>query len=130
MDILKNNKLIAEFMGFKVKEHGWLSDKETLHPTDIKYNISWDWLMPVVEKIESITIDIEEESTMAGTMRTMPNQFEVVITCNYCTINRGNGAEGMLDDFLELWDGSFEGTKLQATYKAVTEFIKWYNKSK
>ena len=42
-----NNKLIAEFMGvdqvdidYAFNEHGQL-----------KYHLSWDWLMPVVQKI-------------------------------------------------------------------------------
>ena len=42
-----NNKLIAEFMGvdqvdidYAINEHGQL-----------KYHLSWDWLMPVVQKI-------------------------------------------------------------------------------
>ncbi len=43
----KNNKIIAEFMGvdqvdidYAINEHGQL-----------KYHLSWDWLMPVVQKI-------------------------------------------------------------------------------
>ena len=43
----KNNRLIAEFMGvdqvdidYAFNEHGQL-----------KYHLSWDWLMPVVQKI-------------------------------------------------------------------------------
>lgn len=43
----KNNKLIAEFMrvdqvdiDYAINEHGQL-----------KYHLSWDWLMPVVQKI-------------------------------------------------------------------------------
>tara|TARA_R110001599_G_scaffold336170_1_gene553688 strand:+ start:211 stop:627 length:417 start_codon:yes stop_codon:yes gene_type:complete len=59
----KNNKLIAEFMGMKLGEdhtndNMYYDDAENLHPptpiNELKFNSSWDWLMPVVEKIESL----------------------------------------------------------------------------
>jgi hypothetical protein len=49
------NKLIAEFMGRSITErHGEVlyADWDGLH--SVKYNESWGWLMPVVEKIELI----------------------------------------------------------------------------
>lgn len=52
----KTNKLIAEFMGvdqvdidYAINEHGQL-----------KYHLSWDWLMPVIEKIESLGYTFEK----------------------------------------------------------------------
>ena len=36
---MKDNKLIAEFMG----------DSTRLHGLHLQYHTSWDWLMPVVE---------------------------------------------------------------------------------
>ena len=55
---MKNNKLIAEFMGcthpfndltdatlYKVS-HG------TFEAQELKYHTSWDWLIPVIEKIQ------------------------------------------------------------------------------
>jgi len=53
---MKNNKLIAEFMGlenvgtlnnpmFEYGENGGCRSLEDLH-----YNTSWDWLMPVIDK--------------------------------------------------------------------------------
>ena len=54
-----NNKLIAEFMGYKVFSKGTkcYSPKydEGLEP--MKFHKSWDWLMPVVEKIEDYLSD-------------------------------------------------------------------------
>jgi len=38
---MKDNKLIAEFMG----------DSTRLHGLHLQYHTSWDWLMPVAEKI-------------------------------------------------------------------------------
>lgn len=90
------------------------------------YDTDLNVLMKVVDKIESITIEITEKGTFADRIDTWPNQFEVVITCNQCTINRGNGAQGMLNDFLDLHDGSFEGTKLEAIYTAIFKFVQWH----
>ena len=56
----KDNKLIAEFMGnptifntihdatlYQVKEQANM----TYHVDELQYHTSWDWLMPVVQKI-------------------------------------------------------------------------------
>ena len=68
-EILEGNKLIAEFMGGK--EVDWFSERVIMIPysdeltihnyfgkakgymldREIKYHSSWDWLMPVLDKI-------------------------------------------------------------------------------
>ena len=52
--MMNDNKLIAEFMGYKVGERrrggGYIPENE------IKYDTSWDSLMPVLIKIEKIEI--------------------------------------------------------------------------
>ena len=50
----ESNKLIAEFMGSK---HPKYEDMYRLPHADVyvgelQYDFSWDWLMPVVQKIE------------------------------------------------------------------------------
>ena len=45
---MNNNKLIAEFMGYEV--HPVYEDERH----DLQYHTSWDWLMPVVEKIDDM----------------------------------------------------------------------------
>ena len=58
------NKLIAEFMGDTLPlntEMMGLSESDIQDLENLKYNTSWDWLMPVVDKINSsynIKIDI------------------------------------------------------------------------
>ncbi len=70
---MKDNKLIAEFMGM---EHCYrpygdgfieLSATELCDVDDLRYHISWDWLMPVVREViiryqvdEGIEIDYDE----------------------------------------------------------------------
>tara|TARA_R110000822_G_C15084737_1_gene470064 strand:+ start:383 stop:670 length:288 start_codon:yes stop_codon:yes gene_type:complete len=53
---MKNNKLIAEFMGiksYKFRGYTMFVYEENNHraDTDLQYHTSWDWLMPVVSKI-------------------------------------------------------------------------------
>ena len=65
---MNNNKLIAEFMGMtphhqdgdylidETKDEGY----EAIHVDCFLYDSSWDWLMPVVEKIENDGLDPHE----------------------------------------------------------------------
>jgi len=57
----ESNKLIAEFMGWEISighegmydlPDGLSKDYHSLKPGYMKFHTSWDWLMPVVEKIE------------------------------------------------------------------------------
>jgi hypothetical protein len=121
----ENNKLIAEFMGYRQANcnngKAWNTDDRYLHKTlpiqgrlitkeceYLKFNSSWDWLMPVIEKIEKMGYD------------SLISNFQAHITKSsrtYSNIFIGNAQNAEL-------------TKLKATYKMVVEFIKWYNKQK
>ena len=48
---MNNNKLIAEFMGV-----GKLHEAQSSNQWN-QYHTSWDWLMPVIEKIENDGLD-------------------------------------------------------------------------
>ena len=58
---MNDNKLIAEFMGVNVitlddvrkNKNPYFSSADGYLEDDLKYHTSWDWLMPVVEKIET-----------------------------------------------------------------------------
>jgi len=101
----KNNKLIAEFMGEPIEidyegtplYDGW---------KPLEYHESWDWLMPVVEKIQRIHKSSEPVISI------QPPQT--------CTISPFKG---------RLYKSFYGETTLQATHIAVIEFIKWYNKN-
>ena len=55
---MKDNKLIAEFMGLVVSDRdNYTSELHTNVDVDLKYHTSWDWLMPVVNKIEDYLAD-------------------------------------------------------------------------
>ena len=65
-------------------------------------NIDFNWLMPVVEKIESLG-------------------HGVTVYRKGCHIN---------DIGLRSTNGFNHSSKIEQTYKAVVEFIKWYNQNK
>ncbi len=110
---MKENKLIAEFMGMQYSDKRSFNDGEWTHSIRSlsKFQTSWDWLMRVVEKIESFIFDEN-------------NSYNVTIgSTNYCVIQDSNG------DSIEIIKDNGE-TKLDTVYQAVVEFIKQYNKYK
>jgi DNA replication protein DnaC len=115
MTTIENNKLIAEFMGGLFNKHsnkygignaeyitiGKLNNvvKAINHYdiVDLKYHNNWNWLMEVVEKIESLS---EEQKVI-----------------NFSRQNKS------------IFDFKLTESKIEATYNACIEFIKWYNEN-
>ena len=104
-----DNELIAEFMGLLVfpnteEMQAYPLDKliEWVYPYQIKYYESWDWLMPVVEKIDNL------------------NDGKYIVTIEPMITIISNMGEAPIVEI------PFSN-RLQNTYKAVVEFIKWYN---
>lgn len=61
MNTIENNKLIAEFMGVESYEFRgytmFVFEEDNHRPhIDLHYHKDWNWLMEVVEKIESLDI--------------------------------------------------------------------------
>jgi hypothetical protein len=123
MEHLSDNELIAEFMGFSWCETDhdkfWnplnapqaTPEAWEYHTNHLdQFRTSWDWLMPVVEKIESVRAEDDL-------------YFSVEINRNGCRIYRSWTTS---QDKHFGWHQT--GNKLRSTYAAVVEFIKWYNK--
>ena len=124
----ENNKLIAEFIGVKPKDKDWYDGYE-LHKAglpfaygamgngtnDLKFYESWDWLMPVVDKIDKLVMRNKD-------------WFMVSIGSFHTSIFRKNKlGHPYFDEEINI---DVNDNKLLRTYKAVVEFIKWYNKNK
>jgi len=118
-EITEGNKLIAEFM----KNHA-VNSPHLKSESELQYHTSWDWLMPVVEKIATIP--------------------SISITIESFTVEYGDKAVGSFGIEKTTWHNSAPIKEL-ITYKkefieklsltenvwqAVIQFIKWYNQNK
>jgi len=111
-EITEGNKLIAGFMGGKLIKESWVvyehyifDSLPSTSPSKLKFHSSWDWLMPVFERMNSLgyavsttpwTIEIHEY--LSG--------FEELI----CNVEYGTPI-----------------TEKEARYNIAVQFIKWYN---
>jgi hypothetical protein len=101
----ENNKLISDFMGITNMESGQWSITEQMN--NGYYHKSWNWLMPIIEKIEIDAI--------------------VVITGNNCEIYTLKNDDYDFMSNYNIKNNNY--SKIESTYLAVIEFIKWYNKN-
>jgi len=121
-EIIAGNKLIAKFMGYeKVKNTSNITDdRNELWLTDItgavsqglpQFDLSWDLLMPVVEKI--IEIDITPAPNWTGyRIEIIPRGYVKIAGFPMPPITTNVAIEGSL---------------INAVYKAVIQFIQWHN---
>jgi|TARA_R100000084_G_C4517086_1_gene85131 hypothetical protein len=119
---MENNKLIAEFMNYPKCSDYWNDGRfleedykdyyyvrgqydacynsSNFHVNDMKFGLSWDWLMPVVDKIESMGCEVVHR----------------VGDCVVYKIDEQENYRCIID---------IQGVnKLNSAYKAVVEFIK------
>lgn len=106
-EILKGNILIAEFMGKTISNSGLGIVAPAGFDLFFNYHGSWDWLMPVVEKIENL----------------YPHGYRFTISSTFVRVHTCKG--GKHDNWDEYNCTVFEG-KLKCTWHAVVEFIKWH----
>ena len=81
----------------------------------LKYNVSWDALMPVIEKIESLPTDTENAF-----------EFQFSITGDGIAITQFDDGSGIIANRVN----EIGKSKLQSTFEVVVEFIKWYTTNK
>ena len=112
MGLIKNNILIAKFMNMETTEQYIVptSIKETRYhwendtgysKEELEFNNSWDWLMPVVDKIENLG-------------------FQVWIIKHKCIINKFPKEIITIE----------KNNKIDAVYQSIIKLIKWHNKEK
>lgn len=108
------NRMIAEFMGFKVmKEDDFLANPRAEHLKNVmvdvamKYHTSWEWLMSAWKHINSIS----------------GSRFILTIRPDFCYILDTNTDK-------EIVYNEHGATELELVYETVIQFIKWYNENK
>ena len=129
-EIIEGNKLIAEFMGgvydsdvneywFYLNPPNWISK---FAPTtyELKYHSSWDWLMPCIDRI--ILIDMG-----------VPHMRRIYFNTFRCRKNHPTEYTYKVrihNDFKDILIKTESNSEIEATWLAVTQFIKWYNSCK
>lgn len=116
---IENNKLIAEFVGYKVDENIFggipvqgmktiTSDSDTM-----KFHSNWNWIMPVIEKINAnVNYYISNGIPETG----KKYNCAVYVSKDFKTESRNR--------LIEIDDNT---SQIDVTYRVVVEFIKWYN---
>lgn len=128
-EILEGNKLIAEFMGGK--EVDWFSERVIIQPysddltihnyvtkskayiidLEVKFHDSWEWTMPVVDKING-----------------MGKAFSLAIFKNYISLTIEKGGKFYKDfSFSHAEYITSEQTGKEAMFKLLIKFVKWQN---
>ena len=116
MKTTEGNKLIAEFMGYKPFDAFWdksdnkkwysinqLTGNSRNSEDELRFHSSWDWLMPVVEKIE----------------QDQGEGYNILIEHRNCWIE----SDGITIE------GYSTESKIEAVFNAVCEYITWYNEN-
>ena len=111
--LLAEYRLIAEFEGAIIEPFRnfytiEFPNRNKCWDTDLKYSTDWNWLMPVVEKIESL------------------GEFGYCVTISSTWIRIYNQIHNT-DTIVDMDTFNSKDTKIQDIYNAVVEFIKWYN---
>lgn len=129
-EIIKQNKLIAEFMGEKIDlskfGENWKRIINQYTTNEIpNYHSDWGWLMPVVEKIGNTIIP--KEWLNAGWNLSVHYSIHSVGT----SFEIGDHDRHISDSGIEakMWD-NISKEPIIRTWLAVIEFIKWYNEQK
>jgi len=106
-----DNKLIAKFMGYCEDGIYCTNGSHKLWEGGFLYHSSWDWLMPVVEKIESL-------------------KFNKVI-CIYFKIHKNYVSIDCFDKYSNcIYSHELPysvDSKIESVFKGVVKFINWYN---
>ena len=122
---IENNKLIAEFMDWAFDEDSeryttphtvqvYFDDIPSndqwdcmLKPEEMEFHLSWDWIMPVAEKIGELYHRI---------------RIEYDEGCQLCTIFAYNKNGELVEEIYA--DGH---SWIESTYNTIVKFIEWYN---
>lgn len=111
------NEVIVLFMGgSSIKQHGW--KRYVYYPescareiTELEYHSSWDWLMPVVQKIEGMNWCVRVENWP----KCFPTPYKELYSV-WMWLNPEDAPEIQ----------TYSDVKIKAVHIAVYQFIQWY----
>jgi len=113
-ETVSDNELIAMFMeGMETKTlngNAWDLIEHNGLSLALMYDVSWDWLMPVIRKINGLGKEF---------------QFAIFKTYVSCTVEKG-GKFYKDFSFSHAEYITSEQTDLEAVYKLVVKFLRWY----
>lgn len=121
MTTQEGNKLIAEFMGWKIGRNlpgdirfqtNWFDTDGLRKGAYLQFDNSWDWLMPVVEKIHHMGCIIEID-------------YSLVTSCRICVIGKKEQKA-----FNLVADNNGGHESIYAVWLSIIKFIEWYNTQK
>lgn len=134
-NIIEGNKLIAKFMNYddidcdKCKYNFDCNHLQCcLSPLEkdklLSYHSDWNWLMPVIEKIEGLKLGtITIDTPMFSNDKYYEASVSFVITSYDCSLHL-SGTMKLYEEFL--YNKGF--TMIGNVFKTIVDFIKWYNK--
>ena len=136
-EILEGNRLLCDFIGLKIFNGVWdagrvvpyeiVFNQSCVSDSEIGFNTAWDWLMPVVEKIEETSFEKIKSDYVPYT------KHPLTVSLNYkyakITVDNDYKLQNIHKEGI-IFNEYNEESKIIACYKAVVEFIKWYNQNK
>tara|TARA_R110000803_G_scaffold68376_1_gene130251 strand:+ start:2556 stop:3134 length:579 start_codon:yes stop_codon:yes gene_type:complete len=127
---MKDNKIIAEFMELETETfssgivnyyHQDIAEGSFFEEHELSYNLSWDWLMPVVKKIESYNVNVNINGLYSVFNKNVAHQ--VTIRIEAVEMSEGGKSAWVLEDEY-LYHSDVKDSKIEAVYQAVVEFIR------
>jgi hypothetical protein len=119
-----DNRTIAYYVGESIMHTDNTeneNDCDVFHPDDMQFHTSWDWLMPVVEKIESMKANFKVKSQWNEF--TEKTYHQVVVNIEEGEMSKDRSC---IYDSVKVYDyiGDSSTDKINAVYKAALDFIK------
>lgn len=115
--IQQTNKAIALFMELTYDErtNTFHDGSRKLLPKELKYHLSWNWIMPVIEKIQDMYGDNVEFK------KRINNGYHAGVL-KYCAFLS-------IENYKEIFIRS-SNSDIETVHNVVHQFIEWYNNNK
>ena len=128
--INEGNKLIGDFMEQMMLDVNvlYVFSELPIEKYPRKFHYSWDWLMPVIEKIDKlywrgfpILVNIGSSGAIISINKSS--------ACGAKYVGESEISNTLNFNYFNDYDGAIKITKMEAVYEAVVTFIKWYNQN-